>query len=133
MYYSWAWRSSIWRPAVAAALNIVVDAEQIPPPMAPVWLLLPPTMTPPIAKPWAASMGPTLPRKLNCWPGLMTCPLKFVAGWRRFLPLPLLMFGVNWVVWLPITTMSARLSMLVICGWIGAVTISRSEEHTYEL
>ena len=43
-------------------------------------------------------MGPTAPRKLNCAPGLMTCPLRLVAGWRMFLPLPLLMSGKNVVV-----------------------------------
>src|ERR1035437_1867652 len=129
MAYACWWRSSICRPAQPAALNIVVEAEQIPPPIAPVWLLRPPMMTPPRAKPCAGSIGPTAPRKLNCWPGPMTRPLRLAAGWRMFLPLPLLTSGKNVVVHValppPMITMPETLAMSVIFGRMGAVTTSR--------
>jgi len=32
-------------------VNMVVETEQMPPPMAPVWLLLPASMTPPSVNP----------------------------------------------------------------------------------
>ena len=79
----------IWSPASAAAWNIVVDAEQMPPPMAPVWLLCAFVMTPPGFQPWAASIGPTAFSMLNVAPAPMTCPLSSLAGRAMFVPKPL--------------------------------------------
>ena len=105
---------------------MVVDAEQMPPPMAPVWSLLPFSMTPPISHPWAASIGPTAARKLNCWPGATIWPLRRFAGRLMLTPLPLVTPGKKTVVQWPMMTRPLRLSGVTL-GEMGAVTMATVE------
>ena len=84
-----------------AALNIVVEAEQIPPPIAPFGFVRPLSMIPPIRNPRANVTGPTAPQKSNTWPGPTTVPLMSLAGIRMLFPNPFFSLVTNRVVHAP--------------------------------
>ena len=79
----------ISRPIRSAALNIVVDVEQMPPPMAPPFTLRPLMITPPYMKPRSTVTGPMLPQKLNHSPGARLRPSMSRAGMLMLFPKPL--------------------------------------------
>src|SRR5690242_2199469 len=73
-------------PAQKAALNSVVDAVQMPPPNAPVTVILPPSIALPGPTPGALCRSPTVFQKSNFVPAGTTVPLITVAGPSMFPP-----------------------------------------------
>ena len=67
-------------PARNAALNSVVDVVQMPPPKAPVTVILPPSIALPGPSPGSLCRSPTTFQKSNFVPAGTTVPLIFVAG-----------------------------------------------------
>src|SRR5450759_791495 len=82
----WFCRASGTMPAWIAALNSVVDVVQMPPPNAPVTVILPPSIALPGRGPGSLRRSPTTFQKSNVPPAGMTVPLIFVAGASMFPP-----------------------------------------------
>src|SRR4029450_6753967 len=87
----WFFRASGTIPARNAALNSVVDVVQMPPPNAPVTVILPPSIALAGAVPGSLRKSPTTFQKSNLPPAGPTVPLIFVAGASMFPPQWLLM------------------------------------------
>src|SRR6188508_1040785 len=86
MYSLWFFRASGTMPARNAALNSVVDVVQMPPPNAPVTVILPPSIALPGPTPGALRRLPTSFQKSNLAPAGTTVPLSTVAGPSMFPP-----------------------------------------------
>src|SRR3954471_11915215 len=80
MYSLWFFRANGTIPARNAALNSVVDVVQMPPPNAPVTVILPPSIALPGPAPGSLRRSPTAFQKSKVPPAGTTVPLIFVAG-----------------------------------------------------
>src|SRR5215218_1178687 len=86
MYSLWFFRAIGTMPARNAALNSVVDVVQMPPPNAPVTVILPFSIALPGPAPGSLRRSPTAFQKSKVPPAGTTVPLIFVAGASMFPP-----------------------------------------------